>query len=80
MPVEMNKYVHPVDGSIVVMASSKSVVETKHGVFKKVADQKADNVTVRAIVAPSAATVASGSPVNKVPDPTAPSIIVSAVK
>lgn len=69
MAVEMNKYSHPKDGSVVVMASNKETVETKHGTFKKLKDQKADNATVRAIVAPSAATVATGSPVNRVPDP-----------
>lgn len=74
MAVEMNKYQHPKDGSVVVMASNKETVETKHGVFKKLKDQKADNATVRAIVAPSAATVATGSPVNRVPDPAAPVI------
>ena len=47
MAVEMNKYSHPKDGSVVVMASNKETVETKHGVFKKLKDQKADNATVR---------------------------------
>lgn len=53
MPVEMNKYKHPVDGSVCVMPHTRDSVETKHGVFKRIYSEGADNSSPRAIVMPS---------------------------
>lgn len=76
MPVQMNKYKDPRDGSICVMPNSAEKVETKHGVFVRVSND-ADNKTAPTIVpvAAAAADAAVKAGVNVVADPSQPKIV-----
>lgn len=69
MPVQMNKYKDPRDGSICVMPNSAEKVETKHGIFVRVSDD-ADNKTERTIVPVTAQSTVSAGGAVRTPNPT----------